>query len=375
MGSTSRTWADVAKSLESTPTAGPIRPSERGVKASLCRGKLLVVLGHYGWILSHDAIDDRKADKHAGRIYLSMRDVRQGSMVKAGDEVEFYLYTDESGLGAEDCYALANSLLQSKRGPNVNTGVREFPPLGASSTIRKKRGKAPVQAEVEPVTSTKADSAMPQSHGFTMRPNAYEFVPVIKGGSGLAMNPTAKEFVPVVPRRHPALNLAARAFTPALETKSLPRTLLNAAFFDDDSSDDGEESADEKEEDSPPPPGLEGVPSNDDESWRMRNAAAAAKVCAEVGGDIRWDVVLEMMAEMKPEASAVKTLAFAAVNKPLRASSPSGSTSSGESGSESSTCSTDDTPRAVRPPPGLLAPPGLMAQSGFEQQKFLAGCR
>merc|ERR1719162_2521547 len=103
-----------------------------------------------------------------------------------------------------------------------------------------------------------------------MRPDAYEFVPVIKDGSGLAMNPTAKEFVPVVPSSHPALNFAAKEFIPALEPKSLPRTLLNAAFFEDDSSDDGEESSDENEEDSLSPPGLEGVPSNDDESWRLR---------------------------------------------------------------------------------------------------------
>lgn len=102
----------------------------------------------------------------------------------------------------------------------------------------------------------------------------------------------------------------------------------------------------------------------------MRNAAAAATVRAEVGGDIRWDVVLEMMAELKPEPNAAKTLALATVTKPVRASSPTCSTSSGDmSGSESSHCSTEDSPRAVRPPPGLMAPPGLLASPMLQQKK------
>jgi len=37
---------------------------------------------------------------------------------------------------------------------------------------------------------------------------------------------------------------------------------------------------------------------HNDHPWHMRNAAAAAKMRADVGNDIRWEVVLDALAEM-----------------------------------------------------------------------------
>jgi len=70
----------------------------------LCTGEFLVMLGHYGWIMALQDIDHPEADRHGGRIYLRASDLRPGYKPKQGDEVTFFLYADENGLGAEDCH-------------------------------------------------------------------------------------------------------------------------------------------------------------------------------------------------------------------------------------------------------------------------------
>lgn len=80
-----------------------IQPGEKGQKTAKCRGQMLAVLGSYGWILPHDTICHPDSEKHAGRIWVHRNDFRKGSKPRESDEVEFFLYADENGLGAEDC--------------------------------------------------------------------------------------------------------------------------------------------------------------------------------------------------------------------------------------------------------------------------------
>lgn len=111
-----RSWADLVRGKEnavgSAPQTSPVptpslatslTPAQRGEKSVLCRGKLLVMLGHYGWIAPDQTIDHPDISRRAGRVYLSRKDVRAGTSLEAGTEVEFFLYVDADGLGAEDC--------------------------------------------------------------------------------------------------------------------------------------------------------------------------------------------------------------------------------------------------------------------------------
>lgn len=85
----------------------PLVPAERGSLRTLCRGRLLAICGHYGWITSLDKIDhpDAESVRHEGRVYLKSTDVRHGcGPLKPGAEVLFALYADSDGLGAEDCH-------------------------------------------------------------------------------------------------------------------------------------------------------------------------------------------------------------------------------------------------------------------------------
>jgi hypothetical protein len=68
-----------------------------------CRGEVLSVLDHYGWIFLYGTVNHPLASKRGGRIYISMDDVVPGKTLQVGDVVTFFLYADEMGLGAEVC--------------------------------------------------------------------------------------------------------------------------------------------------------------------------------------------------------------------------------------------------------------------------------
>lgn len=65
--------------------------------------------GYMGWIEPLTKIKHHQASKHNGRIYLNQRDVLQSNRnlrVKVGKIVDFKVYCDGDGLGAEECRPL-----------------------------------------------------------------------------------------------------------------------------------------------------------------------------------------------------------------------------------------------------------------------------
>lgn len=60
-----------------------------------------------GWIQPLSKVAHQEASKHGGRIYLAQQDIAavgQGpARVKEGRVVDFLVYSDSDGLGAEDC--------------------------------------------------------------------------------------------------------------------------------------------------------------------------------------------------------------------------------------------------------------------------------
>lgn len=88
---------------ESAQNSGPLTPAPRGTRQCLCHGEVLTMFGHYGWLVSSQPIDHPARCKNNGRIYLHMRDVEGDLTLVEGDQVSFYLYVDDQGLGAEGC--------------------------------------------------------------------------------------------------------------------------------------------------------------------------------------------------------------------------------------------------------------------------------
>jgi len=335
-----KSWADIVKG-RSESKVEPLRPAARGKHQCMCTGEFLVMLGHYGWISALQDIDHPEADRHGGRIYLKASDVRPGYTPKQGDEVTFFLYADDNGLGAEDCFASNDP----------------FPP------------QPPTQLKKQVYSRPKTNWGSRFQHSETkkgMNACATEFVPIVLVPLGaceeqesVSMNPEAKEFVPIpappgLSPEIPPLSAEALTFVP-MHTACCA---INAKRFydDDDSSDDGTEStASDFSGRVLVAPGLsacfvpEGKPEHwstlssrcanavldvesdsdswcDDEAadgsraeawaavstrcaqavgqvkqahpWNLRNAASKAKLTANVGDNIRWEVVFDALAEL-----------------------------------------------------------------------------
>lgn len=82
------------------------QPRER-VGETRVAGLVIEWRGYMGWIHPLSRIDHEKAKKHQGRIYLNQQDVipveGKNLQIKAGKVVDFFVYVDHDGLGAEEC--------------------------------------------------------------------------------------------------------------------------------------------------------------------------------------------------------------------------------------------------------------------------------
>lgn len=159
----------------------PLKPATRGQRACLCSGEVLIMLGHYGWLSSLCEIDHPDADKIGGRIYFHRRDIVGPVAIVEGDVVEFYLYADGRGLGAEEVRLQGSDAavgkLGSPRGGShgrhqvLRQGAAEFTPVVSQVAQRFGQGLPPALAEsvarlgARPVMSVRMNAA------------AVEFVP------------------------------------------------------------------------------------------------------------------------------------------------------------------------------------------------------
>jgi len=64
-------------------------------------GEVVSFRGKVGWIQPSDPIDIPGAEKRGGKLYTHINDVAEPPLEK-GDQVMFYLFKDEAGLGAEE---------------------------------------------------------------------------------------------------------------------------------------------------------------------------------------------------------------------------------------------------------------------------------
>merc|ERR1719160_1319073 len=102
-------------------------------------------------------------------------------------------------------------------------------------------------------------------------------------------------------------------------------------------------------------------------SPKQQEAIMTAKVNADVGNNIRWDVVLQEITEVAPApprhvTPVIKTIIPLKINKAAEDSTSAGETTD----SDFSVSDGDSSPTAAfRPPPGLCAPPGLSGPPGL----------
>jgi len=301
-----RSWADIVKGSTSTPTSDAdvpictmLQPGKRGDYRCPCRGEVLVMLGHYGWIMTFDAIDHADLAKTAGRVYVHKRDVADGASLSQGCVVSFYLYADDQGLGAECCQV-------EKRAPwDFSADAEEFVPV---SDIPYQTGESKVFTSLESLGGWNAGAA--------------EFVP----------NPVVTATAWCTSNTQVAAGIAT----------STPNVLsINPAFFADDDSDD--DSDDEFGADSVS--GTSGGDADKDTCDSDKESSCNSSVdYTEHGGKIVWS---DRMDAVAPHATS----------KCPRDEMGDESTSAGTSDSEAER--SVRTPPGLRLPPGFRPPPGL----------------
>jgi len=117
-------WAQIVqgetKNDENTQTS--IRPARRGSLLRFCRGEVLTMLSHYGWLMLHGDVDHPSVAKHGGDVYIHKDDVVDSESLSPGDIVTFYLYVDDQGLGAEECR------VEHKAASHLNLNAAVFVP-------------------------------------------------------------------------------------------------------------------------------------------------------------------------------------------------------------------------------------------------------
>lgn len=77
-------------------------PRER-VTLVATTGEVIEWRGNYGWLLAHDGLDHPMANRRQGKIYLAAKDIVGGEQLQVGQLVQFHVFADPSGLGAEEC--------------------------------------------------------------------------------------------------------------------------------------------------------------------------------------------------------------------------------------------------------------------------------
>jgi len=80
---------------------GHLLPRSR-ISAEKFTGTVVDWKGKYGWIQPAEEIQHEKAGKHQGRLFVGRDDLEGVEALDAGATVEFHLWEDASGLGAEE---------------------------------------------------------------------------------------------------------------------------------------------------------------------------------------------------------------------------------------------------------------------------------
>mmetsp|Transcript_37478 Transcript_37478/g.95904 ORF Transcript_37478/g.95904 Transcript_37478/m.95904 type:complete len:153 (+) Transcript_37478:59-517(+) len=83
--------------------SGPTLPRERITKEPVT-GEVQDWKGKYGWIKPTVPLEHPLAIKHNGNLYVSMSDLVGGiTQLTPGSLCQFHVFSDPSGLGAEEC--------------------------------------------------------------------------------------------------------------------------------------------------------------------------------------------------------------------------------------------------------------------------------
>lgn len=82
----------------------PPRPGLRSRITSVATtGEVLEWKGQFGWLRAHEPVEHPEASKKSGKIYVAAKDLIGVKTLELGQLVQFHIFADGTGLGAEEC--------------------------------------------------------------------------------------------------------------------------------------------------------------------------------------------------------------------------------------------------------------------------------
>lgn len=97
--------AQQKKAKKEKKPGGPDLPRER-VSTSPITGVVEIWRGKFGWVKPEEKVEHEKANKNKGQIYVHSKDVAGEAKIEKGMTLQFQVYVDSSGLGAEEVVVL-----------------------------------------------------------------------------------------------------------------------------------------------------------------------------------------------------------------------------------------------------------------------------
>lgn len=92
--------------------------------------------GTWGWVVPLTKLSHPALSKTAGRIYAYKTDLRRGTQLDVGSQVDFLLYSDSRGLGAADCQVVVDE-------PEASPAA---PARAQLQRVKQESGKVPAEA-------------------------------------------------------------------------------------------------------------------------------------------------------------------------------------------------------------------------------------
>lgn len=121
--------------------------------------------GKFGFITPDEPIEHEAAELHGGDIFLHLNDVIGGEQLKRGDGVDFTLYADDGGLGAEGC-RMRPARMQGDSGSAWSAGKGGG---GSAPHCGKSSGKAGGKAAGTAAAATASAAVVPGGGGSVKR--------------------------------------------------------------------------------------------------------------------------------------------------------------------------------------------------------------
>jgi len=144
----------VSQDAKSLGAVDPVRGARTRISDDPVRGSIKMWKGAFGWITPNEPIAH---PLFKGEIYLGARDVENPETLVPGVEVQFYVYADSQGLGAESATPWTDAITTTElpRGPTASVAS-----LGGSVLKAKPKGMASIPTGTDPELAARLNAWM-----------------------------------------------------------------------------------------------------------------------------------------------------------------------------------------------------------------------